>query len=71
MILEDKQLSIIDDEVITYEFIKNFMKCSDSKAYQLIRRANELMRKDGYNLQMRGRTTKSYFYKLIGCNIVK
>lgn len=71
MILEDKRPTIIEDEVITFKFVKDFMKCSDSKAYQLIRRANKLMLNDGYNLQMRGRTTKAYFYKLIGCNIIK
>lgn len=29
MILEDKRPTIIDDEVITFKFVKDFMKCSD------------------------------------------
>ncbi|QXW65628.1 hypothetical protein [Streptobacillus moniliformis] len=54
------------DRIVGYEFVKEFLGCSDTTACKYIKKANELAKKDGIEIFIKGKTTLKYFYLACG-----
>lgn len=54
------------DRIINYQYVMEFMQCGRTSACNIIKKANELARKDGVEVFISGKTTLKYFYKCIG-----
>lgn len=58
----------MDDRYYTVKNVMECLKCSDTKAYQIMRELNEELKKKGY-MTLRGRVPKKYFeerFNLVG-----
>lgn len=58
----------MDDRYYTVKNVMECLKCSNTKAYQIMRELNEELKKKGY-MTLRGRVPKKYFeerFNLVG-----